>query len=53
MLSQDELKIKLADRNIKTVAQRVDLHYNTVYRFYKGKGALNYESQKKLSAYFS
>ena len=53
MLSQDEIRNKLSDRNIRTVAQRVNLHYNTIHRFYKGKGALNYESQKKLSAYFS
>jgi transposase len=53
MLSQDEIRTKLSDRNIRTVAQRVGLHYNTVYRFYKRKGALSYESQQKLADYFS
>jgi len=51
MLSPEEIKIKLTDMNLKAVARRSGLHYNTVYNFSRGKDCRG-SVIEKLSNYF-
>ena len=51
MLTLDEIRWQLADRNIKAVAQKAGVHPNAVYRFMKGQSNPSYETVRKLCDY--
>jgi len=51
MLTLDEIRGQLADRNIKAVAQKAGVHPNAVYRFMKGQSNPSYETVRKLCDY--
>lgn len=51
MLSPEEIKIKLTDMNLKAIARKTGLHYNTVYNFSRGKDCRG-SVIEKLSNYF-
>lgn len=54
MLSPEEIKIKLQDRNLKVVAEKTGLHQNTVYKFAKGgDSSSKFITVKKLSDYLT
>jgi len=50
MLTVDEIKEKMKDRKIKVVAEAVDMHENTIYRFLAGRDS-RWSTVEKLSAY--
>lgn len=49
----NEIKDKLKDRNIKSVARAIDVHYNTLYKMINGVSQPNYTTISKLIAYLS
>ena len=51
MLTLDEIKEQLTDRNIKQVASKAGVHQNAVYRLMRGQSNPSYETVKKLSNY--
>lgn len=52
MLTLDQIRDALADRNLKEVARRTDLHYNVVYRAATDRTQNpSYETVKRLSDY--
>jgi len=51
MLTLDEIREQLADRNIKAVAQKAGIHPNAVYRFMKGQSNPSYETVRRLCDY--
>lgn len=53
MFSPQEIREKLADRNLSEVARRTGLHYNVVYRFanVEDEKMPTYRTVKALSDY--
>jgi DNA-binding phage protein len=51
MLTLDEIKRRLADRNLKVVAGNTKLAPDTIYRLVNGAGAPSYDTVKTLSDY--
>jgi DNA-directed RNA polymerase specialized sigma54-like protein len=52
MMTLDAIIEELADRNLRTVAERTKLHYATVLRVAKGREErVSYGTVKKLSDY--
>lgn len=51
MLTLDEIKRRLADRNLKVVAHNTRLAPDTVYRLANGDGTPSYATVKTLSDY--
>jgi len=50
MLTVEEIKEKMKDRKIKVVADAVDMHENTIYRFLAGRDS-RWSTVEKLSKY--
>jgi hypothetical protein len=54
MLTPEEIQRRLADRNLRTVAKAVDLHYNTVRAYARGEiKEPTYEAVRILSEYLT
>ena len=53
MLTPDEIRTRLSDRNIRAVAVGAGLHPNTVYAFVRGDTEPTYETVKRLSDYLT
>jgi hypothetical protein len=51
MLTPEQIKIKLEDRNLSKVAQGCGLHYNAIIRFMGNKSKPAYTTVKALSDY--
>lgn len=51
MLTLDEVREKLKDRNLVKVAKTCGVHYNCLYRFMRGKSSPAYETVQKLVTY--
>lgn len=51
MLTLDEIRSQLTDRNLKAVAEKSGVHYNAVYRFMNGQSNPSYETVRKLCQY--
>lgn len=51
MLTLDEVKDKLKDRNLMKVSKAAGVHYNCLYRFMRGKSNPSYETVQKLVAH--
>lgn len=51
MLTIEEIRSRLEDRNIKAVAERAGVHFNVIYRLMSGQSNPSYETLKRLSAY--
>tara|TARA_Y100001951_G_C11128343_1_gene176788 strand:+ start:297 stop:470 length:174 start_codon:yes stop_codon:yes gene_type:complete len=49
MLTIEQVRHLLAERNLREVARASDLHYNIVYRVANGTTRPSYETVKKLS----
>lgn len=52
MLTIEQIRERLKDRQLNAVAKKTGLHSNTVYKIANGAGA-NYETIKKLSDYLT
>ncbi len=50
MLTVDEIRAALGDRNLREVARRLDIHPNTLTRIKNGAQP-SYDTAQKLSAY--
>lgn len=48
MLTLDQVREKLKDRNLKKVAETCGIHYNCIYRFMNGKSNPSYDTVQKL-----
>ena len=53
MLTLEQVRDALADRNLSEVARRCGVGYSIVWRIAKGKGGASYETVKALSDYLS
>ena len=53
MLTSEQVRHLLAERNLREVARESDLHYNIVYRVANGTTRPSYETVKKLSDYLT
>jgi hypothetical protein len=54
MLTLEEVRARLADRNLAKVSKRANLHYNVVYRVAAGiTVSPSYETVKALSDYLT
>lgn len=51
MLTINEIRDKLADRNLVIVADGANISYGTLYKISKGEGNPSYNSVKKVSDY--
>ena len=51
MMTVEEIKLHLADANLKRVAERAGIHPSTVYRFVNPDSKPSYETVKLLSDY--
>lgn len=51
MLTLDEIKELLQDRNIQKVANNAGVHPNVLYRIKNGASNPSYETVKKISDY--
>lgn len=51
MLSPKQIRDRLADANLRKVAERLDMHYMTLWRFMRGHGEPMYSTVKALSDY--
>jgi len=52
MYTIDQVKDRLADRNLKAVAEKSGVHYNTLYRLMSSDSPNpHYETMKKLIEY--
>lgn len=51
MLTIEEIKERLKDRNIKAVARISGVHFNAIYRLVSGKSKPSYKTHEKLSEY--
>ncbi len=51
MLTLDQIRERLRDRNIKAVSEKAGVHYNAVYRFMNGQSNPSYETVRKLCDY--
>lgn len=47
----EEIKSKLKDRNIKSVAEAIGVHYNTLYKIINGLNEPNHSTYSKLVEY--
>lgn len=53
MLTIEQLRHLLAQRNLAEVSREAGIHYNTVYRVAKGNGLPDYNTVKALSDYLT
>jgi transcriptional regulator with XRE-family HTH domain len=51
MISDDEIKKKLEDRNVKAVAARIGVSRQTLYNWMSGKSELSMPTYRNLVAY--
>ncbi len=51
MLTLEEIKKRLAESNLKAVAKKAGVHYNSLYRLTKADANPSYDTVKKLSDY--
>ena len=51
MLTIEQVRARLADRNLRTVAEKVAVHPHTLYRIANGDTQPTYETLRKLSEY--
>lgn len=51
MLTLEQVKLRLEDRNLHHVAERVGIHRQTIYRIVNGTTEPSYETLRKLSEY--
>lgn len=51
MLTLEQVREQLTDRNLKAVAEKAGVHYNAVYRFMNGQSNPSYETVRKLCDY--
>ncbi len=51
MLTLEEIKKRLAESNLKAVAEKAGVHYNSLYRLAKADANPSYDTVKKLSDY--
>ena len=51
MLTPEQIRGLLQDSNLVRVAERLDIHYLTLWRFMNGKGKPMYHTVKTLSDY--
>lgn len=51
MLTIEQIKKQLDDRNLHQVAERIGVHRHTVYRIVNGTTVPSYDTLKKLSDY--
>lgn len=51
MLTIEQIRERLADRNLHQVAERAGIHRHTLYRIANGTTSSTYETIKKLSDY--
>lgn len=51
MLTIEQMRARLADRNLKTVADNIGVHEQTIYRIVNGTTKPSYETLAKLSDY--
>lgn len=49
----NDLREKLKDRQLKVVADRVGIHYNSLYRFRCGDNNITVKTLKKIYNYLS
>lgn len=47
----DEIREKLQDRNLKVIAEKIGVHYNTIYKIASGDTTVKYSTILKLSEY--
>ena len=50
-MTLDEIKEKLKDRNLLVVAERIGVHFNTLYNIVNDKGNPSYSTLIKLENY--
>jgi predicted transcriptional regulator len=50
MLTLEQIKQKLEDANLKRVAEKAGVHYNSLYGLMRGRNP-SYDTVKKLSDY--
>lgn len=53
MLTLEEIRKALSDRNLREVARRTGVHYNVIYRIANGTTNPSYASCKALSDYLT
>src|SRR5690554_1728787 len=51
MKTLPEIREMLKDQNLRRIAERADVHYNTVYRIANGGTSPTYESVRKVVEY--
>ena len=51
MLTLDEVRERLKDRNLMAVANSAGVHYNALYRLMKGGSNPSYKTVQKLIEY--
>lgn len=51
MLTLEQIRDRLADRNLHQVAERAGIHRQTLYRIASGQTQPSYETLRKLSEY--
>jgi len=51
MLTLEEVRKRLADCNLRLVADKAGVNRNSVYRMMRGEGNPSYETVKRLSDY--
>lgn len=50
-MTLEQIIAKLKDRNLKTVSEKIGIHYNTLYKIVNGKSSPNYTTLIKLQNY--
>lgn len=51
MFTAEQIRQQLQDANLKKLAERLDLHYMTIWRFMQGENDPAYSTVKTLSDY--
>lgn len=51
MLSIEQIQEKLKDRNLIKVAEKIGIHFNTLYAIAKGKANPKYSTLVKINDY--
>lgn len=51
MLTLNEIREQLKDRNLMMVANKAGVHYNALYRLMKGGNKPSYETVRKVVSY--
>lgn len=51
MLTVEEIKQKLEDRNVQVVARKTGIHFNTIHRLQHGSTRPSYATLERLSEY--